>query len=110
MTQDWLFLRDVFLLTGVSFDVVEFLAVDEPVLRWTSRRTIAPFDGIDDALGIGDEEAVGPLHSSRRDRGGSKSEETIEFDAAGVGDFAGVEQGGDDIDGVAEGVDLPGVG
>ena len=100
----WLFFGDVFLLTGVSFDVVEFLAVDEAVLVGHDGG-LSPFDGIDDTLGIGDEEAVGPLDIRVRieevvERG------AIEFDIAFVGDFADVEEGGDEIDGVGEGVDL----
>ena len=97
--------RDVFFLTGVSFDVVEFLAVDEAILGGHDGGRF-PFDGIDDALGIGDEEAICPFDirvgiEEIEERG------AIEFDAGGVGDFTGFEEGWDDIDCVAEGVDFP---
>ena len=61
----WLFLGDVFLLTGISFNVVEFLAIDKSVLLG-HHGGLTPFDGIDNTLGIGDEVAVGPLRARAR--------------------------------------------
>ena len=53
----WVGFRDVFFLTGVGFDVVEFFAIDEAELGGHDGG-LTPLDGVDDALGVGDDEAV----------------------------------------------------
>lgn len=60
---------------------------------------------MDDALGVGDEEAVG-----RRDLGRGVEEVfeggAGESEVGGIRDLADVDEGGDEVDGVGEGVDF----
>lgn len=95
---------DVFFLTGIGFDVVEFLAVDEAELLGHDGG-LTPLDGIDDALGVGDEKAINFLVFDFWIKD-SAERPAVEFHVGGVLDFAGLEESWDDIDSVAESVEF----